>query len=514
MSDFDDKITNTDETINPQDATFDSSERLESVQNQELENESSETLSEAVTQNNEKSLMEVPDLHEDAAFAEKTEYGEDAALADTSDFADDWEYTQTTDFDDTSTYAEEADFENDTENDFSDSIPGVREYHYEEQVKKDTKKKKGWSKFIAACLIVSIVGGASMGMGYGFTQNYFRSNRAVTATPVNAQKTTSRSGGYSAVDIIKAVKPSVVSVSTKISGVTQYFGGFNIPYEASGAGSGVIFYSDDSRVAIVTNNHVIEDANSIYVTFNGDISVPAKAIGTKSESDLAVLIVSWKDLNEAGIYEVATAVFGDSEDLEVGDSVIAIGNAMGMGLSATDGIISMKEQTIDVDGNSLSVLQTSAAINNGNSGGALVNSAGEVIGINTAKYNSTMVEGMGYAIPSNVISPIVDELLEHGTQPKPYIGIVGTSITQENSSLYKLPVGALIMEVTEGSPADKAGIEVGDIVTQYNGKTVMGMDTLGELVSNSKIGDTVSVHIIRNGDEGLDLHITIADKNS
>ncbi len=391
--------------------------------------------------------------------------------------------------------------------------PRVREYHYEEQVKKAPKKKKGWAKFIAGCLIVSIVGGSSIGVGYGLTTYFLRTRTSGTSAPAVIESTSGIKGGYSASDIVKAVKPSVVSVSTKMTGVAQYFGPFSMPYETSGAGSGVIFYSDDSRVAIATNNHVVEDASSIYVTFEGDISVPAKVIGTKSDSDLAVLTVSWSDLKEKGIDHVTTAVFGDSDAMEVGDSVIAIGNAMGLGLSATDGIISMREQTIHVDGNALSVLQTSAAINSGNSGGALVNGAGEVIGINTAKYNSTMAEGMGYAIPSNAIKPIVGELLETGTMPKPYIGVMGTSITSETAPLYKLPVGALIMEVVEGGPAEKAGIQVGDIITQYDGATVMDMDALVELVNQTEIGKTITIHVVRDGQTGLDLNVKIEDKN-
>ncbi len=333
--------------------------------------------------------------------------------------------------------------------------PSLREYRYEEQVKKTPRKRRNWAKFIAACLIVSVAGGAA-----------------------------------------------------------EYFGSFSVPYEANGMGSGVIFYSDDDKVAIATNNHVVNGANSIFVTFEGDASVPAKVVGTKSESDLAVITVSWEALKSAGVKNVSVASFGDSDHLEVGDSVIAIGNAMGMGLSATDGMVSMTEQTINVEGNQLNVLQTSAAINGGNSGGPLVNSAGEVVGINTAKYNSSMAEGMGYAIPSNVIKPIVEDLLENGTQPRPYIGIKGTSITSENADLYKLPVGALIMEVAEGGPAEKAGIMVGDIITSFNGNTVMDMDSLVKIVGETKVGDTVDVHVVRDGKTGHDLKMTIADKNS
>ena len=159
-------------------------------------------------------------------------------------------------------------------------------------------------------------------------------------------------------------------------------------------------------------------------------------------------------------------------------------------------------------------MQTSAAINSGNSGGALVNASGEVIGINTAKYNSSMVEGMGYAIPSNYITPIVEELLTSGTQPKPYIGITGTNITEETSPQYKLPVGALVLEVTKGGPAEKAGLQAGDVITQFNGKTVMDMDSLVEQVNQVDIGKTAELHVVRDGDKGVDLKIKIGDKNS
>lgn len=390
-----------------------------------------------------------------------------------------------------------------------------QEYHYQEEVKKTPKRKKTWSKFIAACLVVSVAGGSSIGAGYAMVSSMLKPQMVVTTTTASAQKTSSTSNGYSTVDIVKSVRPSVVPISTTISGTTQYFGSFSIPYESSGAGSGVIFYSDETRIAIATNNHVVDGATSIYVAIGSDNTmVPATVVGTKSDSDLAVLSVSWNDLREAGVSEITVAVFGDSDALEVGEDVIAIGNAMGMGISATNGIISMTEQTINVDETELTVLQTNAAINSGNSGGALVNSNGEVIGINTAKYNSSMAEGMGYAIPSNVIIPIIEELLQNGTQPSPYIGIRGTNITTENADLYKLPVGALIMEVAEGGPAEAAGLQVGDVITTFNGTTIMDMESLSELVGATGVGETAQIHVVRNGNTSVDLTITIGDKNA
>ena len=365
---------------------------------------------------------------------------------------------------------------------------------YAEHVKKHSKKKNsGWAKLIAGCLIIGLAGGTGIGAGYGVIEQHYQNAGGSTMTSsgtVNVEKTATGTG-MSTIDVVRAVKPSVVSITTKIEGVTSYYGAFSVPYEGEGA-----------------------DATEVYATINDTTSVQAKVVGTKSDSDLAVLTISWDDLRAAGIDEVTVATFGDSDSLEVGESVIAIGNAMGLGLSATDGIVSVKNQTISVDNNTLNVIQTSAAINSGNSGGALVNSRGEVVGINTAKYNSSMAEGMGYAIPSNEVISVAQDLLEDGTVTTPYIGIMGTSITSENASLYKLPVGALIVEVTEGGPAAKAGIQAGDIITEFNGKTVMDMDSLSELVKETEIGQTVSVHIIRNGEKAMDVQLTVQDKNA
>ncbi|HIY05203.1 MAG TPA: trypsin-like peptidase domain-containing protein [Candidatus Anaerotignum merdipullorum] len=385
---------------------------------------------------------------------------------------------------------------------------------YAEHIKKQKRRSGGWAKLIAGCLIVGIAGGASIGAGYGVVEQYYGDSTTVQNSGTTFVQQAGLGSTMSVVDVVREVKPSVVSITTKIEGMATYYGAFSVPYEGEGAGSGVIFYSDDDKIAIVTNNHVIEDAKEVYVTLNDTVSVQAKVVGTKSDSDLAVLTVSWDDLKTAGIDTVTVATFGDSDALEVGESVIAIGNAMGLGLSATDGIISVKDQVISVEDTTLNVIQTSAAINNGNSGGALVNTQGEVIGINTAKYNSTMAEGMGYAIPSNEVISVAQDLLEDGTVVTPYIGIMGTSITSENASLYKLPVGALIVEVTENGPAAQAGIQPGDIITEFNGKTVMDMDTLSELVKETVVGDSVSVHIIRNGETAMDVTLTIADKNA
>ena len=397
---------------------------------------------------------------------------------------------------------------------------------YYERVKEPQKKKNGnsWKKFIAACVIVSFVGGGTMGISLGLTQKYIDSRyntqgakQTEEAQTATVKKAVSKSSGNkSTVDIIKEVKPSVVSISTKAESVMSSFGGFaRIPYEQQGAGSGVIFYEDNDKIGIATNNHVIEGANDITVTFDEDKSVKASIAGTDSMADLAVLTISRADLNAAGITDIRVATFGDSDAMEEGETVIAIGNALGEGITVTDGIVSATGKTINVDGKVLQVIQTNAAINDGNSGGALVNEDAQVIGINTAKASEFTVEGMGYAIPSNVIAPIIEKLLVEGTAPKPYIGIRGVDITDEISQLYrlKLPVGVLVVEVIPGGSAEKAGLKPNDIITGIDGKNVISMDQLVEVLANQTVGNTVSIDIVRDGQTPMELQITILDAN-
>ncbi len=391
---------------------------------------------------------------------------------------------------------------------------------YHERVKESEKKapKKGWKRFIAACLIISVVGGGSMGASLAWTQDYLSRKNSGTETIQKGSTTVKTAvskvnSGKSIIEIIKEVTPSVVSISTKGTNKATYFGGFQVPYELSGAGSGVIFYSEKDKVGIATNEHVIANATEINVTFAGDKMVKAKVVGTDSTSDLAVISVDKKDLKAAGIQDVKIATFGNSNTLEVGEDVVAIGNALGEGLTATNGIISATEKVINIDGKQLNVIQTNAAINPGNSGGALVNSDGQVIGINTAKSFESAVEGMGYAIPSNIISPIIDKLLTEGTAPRPYLGIRGSDIGDEEAQLYKLPIGVLVREIISGSGAEKAGLQPGDIITEFGGKKIMNMEKLVEILGSQKVGSTAQVHIIRNGEIPMDLNVTILDAN-
>ena len=399
-------------------------------------------------------------------------------------------------------------------------------HYYNETIRNKKKQGATFKRVVAVCAVVSLLGGGGIGVGLGATQ-YVLGQRGETEqvsttsssqTEGNYVQTASSNSSSSneAVQVIREVSPAVVSITTKVTGTTNYYNFFTVPYEASSAGSGVIFYQDDSKVYIVTNNHVIENANEINVIMdNTDNDIPAEVVGADSDSDLAVLSMDKSDLQAAGITEVTTATFGDSDKLEVGETVIAIGNALGKGKTSTGGMVSALGKEITVEGKTLEVIQTDAAINPGNSGGALVNMNGEVIGINTAKSFETEVEGMGYAIPSNILVPLIEQLLEEGSIPKPYIGIIGQNMTSEVASYYNLlPMGVIVNSVIPGGSAEKAGLQQGDIITEFDGSTVQDMDDLVEKISSKEIGDVVEVKVIRNAETTMTFQLEIANQNA
>ncbi|MCI1960074.1 MAG: trypsin-like peptidase domain-containing protein [Clostridia bacterium] len=403
--------------------------------------------------------------------------------------------------------------------------PQKKETYYKETIKSGKKKHGSFRRFIAVCVVISLFGGAGAGAAYSVvnnmvfggntkqvdkTTNVNTSNDKVDSNTSNKNVLLSSSDINAAEDVIDEVYPSVVNITINVSGTTDYFG-MNVPYESQGAGSGVIFNQDDKYVYIVTNNHVVENANTIKVSVTGTESIDASVVGTDSSNDLAVIKALKSDFNTKVKYSVAK--FGDSDKLRVGESVIAIGNALGEGKSATGGMVSVLNKSLNLDGKELNVIQTSSPINPGNSGGALVNYDGEVIGINTAKTSTTVAEGMGYAIPSNTVKKIMENLLENGTSPKPYLGIMGSDITNELSDLYKLPVGVLVREVFDGSPASKAGLKQGDIITSINGNSVMNMQELIDYLNKTKVGDKAELNIVREN-KSVTITITIGDANA
>jgi len=300
-------------------------------------------------------------------------------------------------------------------------------------------------------------------------------------------------------DVVAKVKPSVVAINTKV--ITLGF--FNQPFTREGAGSGWII---DENGIIVTNNHVVEGAESITVTLDDGRAFPVEKVHTDPLTDLAVLKINTQSLLAANI--------GDSSELRVGDWVVAIGNALGEGISATHGIVSRKDVSITVgEGQTLyDLIQTNAAINPGNSGGPLVNLAGEVIGITSAKLSAVGVEGMGYAISSNTASPIIEELVQTGYIVRPWLGVGLYTVDQYIALRYDLAVdkGVLITLVAPGSPASEAGLEEGDVIVGMNGEEIATAEELMQALHSCQIGQEIEI-TFRRGDAENTAHVTLAE---
>lgn len=311
-------------------------------------------------------------------------------------------------------------------------------------------------------------------------------------------------------DVASTVMPAVVSITNKTVQEVQslysrygWYGfghGETYTYETESCGSGIIIGENDEELLICTNNHVVEGATEITVGFVDDEVYTAAVKGTDASNDLAVVAVKIDDLSDDTLSQIKVAEIGDSENLLVGEQVVAIGNALGYGQSVTTGIVSALNRTIDLDGYSAELIQTDAAINPGNSGGALLNMQGHVIGINSAKAASSGVEGMGYAIPISYAQPILEDLMNKKTRTEivdeadsAFIGISGQGVTDEMSQLYGIPKGIYLTEVQEGSPAEKAGLKKGMVITRFDGSSVAFMEDLKEMLPYYAAGEEVPV---------------------
>lgn len=309
--------------------------------------------------------------------------------------------------------------------------------------------------------------------------------------------------------VVDNVMPSIVAITStqKIqSGINSfydyYFGnGGNQYKEQTGAGSGIIIGQNDTELLIVTNNHVVEDADSLQIQFIDNETVTAQVKGTDYDKDLAVVAVKLSDIKTSTLDEIKIATLGDSDKLKVGEGTIAIGNALGYGQSVTVGVISALDREVEYESRTMTLIQTDAAINPGNSGGALLNTKGEVIGINAAKYSSSSIEGMGFAIPVSSVTDIIEELMNKETltkvdaDKKGYINIRGRDVTDELSQAYDAPVGVLVVEVIKGGAADKAGIEKSDIITKVEGVKVTSMEELQKRLEYYEEGRTITITI-------------------
>ena len=297
--------------------------------------------------------------------------------------------------------------------------------------------------------------------------------------------------------------PSIVSITGKFETTSQSWFGQTQSSESEGVGSGIIIGKKDGKILIATNNHVVVDAKSLSVGFVDGKSASATIRGTDSDADLAVVEVNTKDMKASTLKKIAVITLGDSSKLKTGERAIAIGNALGYGQSVTGGYISALNRQVQLTDKTMTLIQTDAAINPGNSGGALIDTNGNVIGINSSKYfsyGSTNVEGMGYAIPINTASPILDELMNRTTRAKVtdseelgFLGVDARDVSEEARQIYNLPAGAFVYSVVEGSPAEKAGIKKGDIITKLDGITISSRNELFSRMEYYKAGETIDV---------------------
>ena len=316
-------------------------------------------------------------------------------------------------------------------------------------------------------------------------------------------------GNLDVSEIASEALPSIVSITTKsVQEVQNYFGMYGMygyapqqqEQEVEGSGSGIIVGKNDDELLIATNYHVVEGADTLSVAFTDGNAVEASVKGFDEERDLAVVSVSLDDVEDDTMDAISIANIGSSDDLKVGEQVVAIGNALGYGQSVTTGIVSAKNRRMDSDNNTVTdgsddssdgvnLIQTDAAINPGNSGGALLNMEGEVVGINSAKLASTEVEGMGYAIAISDVTDILQNLMNETSRDKlddsehGVLGIEGSSVSSEAVQMYGIPAGVFVKKVTEGGAADKAGLKANSVITEFNGKAVSSIDQLSEYLS-------------------------------
>lgn len=376
-----------------------------------------------------------------------------------------------------------------------------------EQKKEKKSKKVKPVKWIAGALVVGMLAGAAFEGG-----QYAMQQQNKKQQEKNAEKqaelsalTTSSVSGQDVSSVVSNVMPSIVAIDTTLTSTVEYWGQ-SYEQESSGSGSGIIIGENENELLLVTNNHVVEGDNAtVKVTFSDESTAEATIKGADSNADLAVLAIKKKDLTDETKKNIKIATLGDSTKTKVGDMSIAIGNALGYGQSVTVGYISAKDRKVSMEDSTMTLLQTDAAINPGNSGGALINASGEVIGINSVKYASDDVEGMGYAIPISDAVPIINELMNReqlSVAQQGYLGIKGSDITEQLSETYNMPEGIYVTEVTKGSPAEKGKIIAGDIITAINGRDVKTLEELQEVLTYTKAGTkvTITVRELKDGE--------------
>ena len=397
---------------------------------------------------------------------------------------------------------------------------------------KNNKNAAKWAKKIgavalSAVLFGGVAGGVFTGVTYATgatakakaTQTESDSSQQTTttklqtATASTSTASSTSSGSMDVTSIVQSAMPSIVAITNKsVQEVQNYFsmfsrGGGTQEQEVESQGSGIIIGQNDSELLIATNNHVVEGADTLSVCFADDNACEATVKGTDSDNDLAVITVKLSDISDDTMSQIKIAEIGDSNQLQVGEQVVAIGNALGYGQSVTTGIVSAVNRQLEDSNSENGFIQTDAAINPGNSGGALLNMQGQVIGINSAKLASTEVEGMGYAIPVSTASPIFEDLMNRQTRTKvssdqaAALGIKGQTVDSSIAEAYGIPQGVYVVEIEQGSAAEKAGITAGSVITKFDDTTIESMDDLKSCLEYYAAGETVDL-VVKIADNG------------
>lgn len=400
-----------------------------------------------------------------------------------------------------------------------DQANGDQHNDYQETPKQKRKHKRSMNLYAKVICCAILFGAISGGMVLG---SFMIGKNAVKTTPTanletNAAKLSTSSGSksgsssssgdtYTVAQIAEQCKSSVVAITNQsVQEVQTMFG--TMQQQSTGSGSGVIIGKNDTELLIATNNHVVSGAESLTVCFNDDKDAvfDAKIKGTDADNDLAVIAIKLSDISEDVLNSISVATLGDSTQMEVGDQVVAIGNALGFGQSVTSGVISALDREVTIDDTTATLMQTDAAINPGNSGGALFNMKGEVIGINSAKYASDQVEGMGFAIPMAKAQSIIENLMNQETRDKltsdyGFLNITGQDVSSDVAEMYSIPEGVYVSGTTDGGAAANAGIQKGDIITKLGNTTITSISQLKEELQYYKAGETVEITLQRNTD--------------
>lgn len=476
-------------------------------------------------------------------YQQSTPYGQANSYGQQSAYGASGSYGQT------NTYSQSGGYQNA----YDQSQMGQSAPKMKKQKPRREKKPNGFGAKLGRCAAVALVfglvaGGVFTGVSYagvkalGIGQSVSTSDEAsngsssdaadsgasASQTSANvAQTATGEAKDLQNVSaIVEEAMPSIVAI-TNTSTVTyqSFFGGYQ-QYESESRGSGIVISQDSDYLYIATNNHVVSGAETLSVQFSNDTTVSGEIQGTYAAKDLAVVKVALKDIDSDTLASIRQITIGDSDTLKVGEGTIAIGNALGYGQSVTTGIVSALDRTITVQDESTGttttcdgLIQTDAAINPGNSGGALLNAQGELIGINSAKYSDTSVEGIGYAIPITDAMKIINALIAGETLEKTqtaYLGIGGTDVSSDVASAYSIPQGVYVKAVYEGTGAADAGICQGDIITAIDGTDITGMSELQSALADYSAGDTVTLTVWRmnNGYQSLELQVTLSEKSA